>query len=236
MAHGRPWKGEFVNKRKDGSEYIEFAIITPLRQPDGKISHYVAVKEDVTERKRLGEELDAHRYHLEELVESRTAELVEAQRQAEAANQAKSSFLANMSHEIRTPMNAIIGLTHLLRRSGATPEQTERLAKIDSAGQHLLGIINDILDLSKIEAGRVQLESTDFPLSAILDNVASIIGQSARDKGLRVELDYDGVPLWLRGDPTRLRQALLNYAGNAVKFTADGEIALRAKLAGRHGR
>jgi PAS domain S-box-containing protein len=230
MTHGRTWKGEFVNKRKDGSEYVEFAIITPLRQPNGTISHYVAVKEDISDKKQLGKELDAHRHHLEELVASRTVELVEARRQAEAANQAKSSFLANMSHEIRTPMNAIIGLTHLLRRGGATPEQGERLDKIEGAGKHLLGIINDILDLSKIEAGRVQLESTDFPLSAILDNVASIIGQSARDKGLLVEIDQDGVPLWLRGDPTRLRQGLLNYAGNAVKFTENGAIALRARL------
>jgi two-component system sensor histidine kinase/response regulator len=230
MTQGRPWKGEFYNKRKDGSEYIEFAIVTPLRQPDGTVSHYVAVKEDITDKKRIGIELDSYRYHLEELVASRTEEMVAARQQADAANQAKSSFLANMSHEIRTPMNAIIGLTHILRRSGATPEQAERLDKIDSAGRHLLGIINDILDLSKIEAGRLELESTDFPLSAVLDSVASIIGQTARDKGLDITLDRDSVPLWLRGDPTRVRQGLLNYAGNAVKFTAKGSIALRARL------
>ena len=230
MTEGRPWKGEFINQRKDGSNYAEFAIITPLHQPDGAISHYVAVKEDVTEKKRNGEELSQHRHHLEELVKSRTAELATARQQAEAANQAKSSFLANMSHEIRTPMNAIIGLNHLLRRAGVTPQQAQRLDKIDSASRHLLSIINDILDLSKIEADRLQLENTDFHLSAILDNVDSIIGESARNKGLSVEIDPDGVPLWLRGDPMRLRQALLNYAGNAIKFTDTGHIALRAKL------
>jgi PAS domain S-box-containing protein len=230
MTHGRPWQGEFTNKRKDGSEYIEFAIITPLRQPDGTVSHYVAVQEDVTEKKHLAMELDAHRHHLEQLVESRTAELVEARRQADAASEAKSSFLANMSHEIRTPMNAIIGITHLLRRGGATPEQAGQLDKIDDAGRHLLGIINDILDLSKIEAGRLQLECTDFALAAVLDNVASIIGDTARDKGLGIRLDRGEVPAWLRGDPTRLRQALLNYAGNAVKFTEKGSIELRASL------
>ena len=149
---------------------------------------------------------------------------------ADAANEAKSTFLANMSHEIRTPMNAIIGLTHLLRRAGPTPQQTERLDRIDSSGQHLLSIINDILDLSKIEAGRLQLESTDFHLSAILDNVSSMIAEQVRSKGLELELDGDAVPVWLRGDPMRLRQALLNYAGNAVKFTEQGSIALRAKL------
>ena len=230
LAHGRPWKGEFTNRRKDGSEYLEFAIITPLHQPDGSVSHYVAVKDDITDKKRLARELDEYRHHLEELVMERTEQLTEAQARAETANRAKSAFLANMSHEIRTPMNAIIGLTHLMKRTGATPEQAERLSKIDAAGHHLLSIINDILDLSKIEAGRLQLEVTDFHLSAVLDNVVSIIGQSARDKGLQVEINRDSVPVWLKGDATRLRQALLNYAGNAVKFTEHGTITLCAKL------
>ena len=230
LSQGLPWKGEFHNRKKDGRDCIEFAIITPLRQADGSISHYVAVQEDVTEKTRIGIELDSHRHHLQELVTERTAELIAARRQAEAANSAKSNFLANMSHEIRTPMNAIIGLTHLLRRAGATPQQVDRLDKIDDAGRHLLAIINDILDLSKIEAGKMQLESVDFHLSAILDNVTSIIGQAAQAKGLRIEIDGGTVPLWLRGDVTRLRQALLNFAGNAVKFTETGFIALRAKL------
>jgi PAS domain S-box-containing protein len=230
LTQGRTWQGEFHNRRKDGSEYVEFAIITPLRQADGTISHYVAIKEDITEKKRMGAELESHRHHLEELVAQRTAELLAARQLAEAANHAKSAFLANMSHEIRTPMNAIIGLTHILRRGGASPEQAARLDKIDDAGRHLLSIINDILDLSKIEAGRLQLESTDFPLSAVLDNVASIIGESAQDKQLAVTVDAGEVPQWLHGDPTRLRQALLNYAGNAVKFTARGSIDLRARV------
>ena len=230
LSRGQPWKGEFHNKRKDGSEYIEFAIITPLLQADGAVSHYVAVKEDITEKKRLGLELDGHRHHLEQLVASRTTELVAARRQAEAAAVAKSNFLANMSHEIRTPMNAIIGFTHLLRHGGVTPQQADRLDKIDSAGQHLLSVINDILDLSKIEAGKMQLECVDFHLSALLDNVTSIIGQTARAKGLRIEADGGAVPVWLRGDLTRLRQALLNFAGNAVKFTETGSIILRAIL------
>jgi two-component system sensor histidine kinase/response regulator len=230
MAQGKPWKGVIYNRKKDGSEYVEFAFISPLHRPDGSITHYVAVKEDITEKKHLGEELDRHRHHLEELVEQRTAELAKARQQAETANQAKSTFLANMSHEIRTPMNAIIGLAHILRRAGATPAQAERLDKIDGAGQHLLSIINDILDLSKIEAGRLQLESANFHLSTIFDSVGSIIGEAAAAKGLGFDIDRDTVPLWLRGDPTRLRQALLNYAGNAVKFTEQGSITLRAKL------
>ncbi len=230
LSRGQPWQGELSNRRKDGSEYTEWANIVPIRQADGRITHYLAIKEDISEKKRLAEELDQYRQHLEELVRHRTVELAEARARAEAANRAKSVFLANMSHEIRTPMNAIIGLTHLMRRAGATQEQSGQLNKIDVAGQHLLSIINDILDISKIEAGHLQLENTDFHLSVILDNIRSLIGESARAKNLTVEMDCDSVPHWLRGDPTRLRQALLNYACNAVKFTARGKIVLRAKL------
>ena len=106
-----------------------------------------------------------------------------------------------MSHEIRTPMNAIIGLTHLLRRSDPTQQQAERLGRIDGAAGHLLAIINDILDLSKIESGKLELEQTDFALGTLLDNVRSLIGGAADAKGLAVLLDPGDVPLWLRGDP-----------------------------------
>ncbi len=229
LSHGRIWRGEFVNRRKDGSEYVEDSVFAPIRRPDGTITHYLAVMQDITEKKRLVEELDRHRRHLEELVAERTAQLTEAQRRAEDATRAKSAFLANMSHEIRTPMNAILGLTHLMKRDGATPEQMERLAKIDGAGRHLLAIINDILDLSKIEAGRLQLESTDFNLLATLDNVRSLVAGQANEM-VKIEVDDDAVPAWINGDPTRLRQALLNYAGNAVKFTERGTIFLRAIL------
>ena len=196
----------------------------------GKTINLLGAIQDITERKQAEVELYQHRHHLEDLVATRTVELRAAQLQAETANQAKSSFLANMSHEIRTPLNAIIGLSYLLRKSGATPEQADRLGKIDTAGRHLLSIINDVLDLSKIEAGRLQLESTDFHLATVLDNVASIMAETARAKGLRIVVDEDSMPVWLRGDVTRLRQALLNYAGNAVKFTDSGQIELRAKL------
>ncbi|MDO8937935.1 MAG: response regulator [Methylicorpusculum sp.] len=226
LKSGKTWKGEFVNKRKDGSEYVEYAIIIPIRDADGSISHYAGLKEDISDKKRLNEELDQHRHHLEALVKQRTLELETAWASADAANRAKSSFLANMSHEIRTPMNAIIGMTYLLRRSGLSAEQNERLNKIDTATQHLLSIINDILDISKIEAGHMQLEEVDFSLSVVLDNIYSMISDKARAKGLSIRFDCEQVPKWLRGDPTRLRQALLNYADNAVKFTESGEICL----------
>jgi signal transduction histidine kinase/ActR/RegA family two-component response regulator len=167
---------------------------------------------------------------LAQRLEQQNRELATQRSQVESATAAKSAFLANMSHEIRTPMNAIIGLTHLMKRAGATPEQTERLSNIEVAGRHLLSIINDILDLSKIEAGKLHLDKADFNLSAVLDNVASIITTAAREKGLTVEVDSDSVPVWLHGDAPRLRQALLNFAGNAVKFTEKGRIVLSALL------
>ena len=235
LKNGLAWTGPFNNRRKDGSEYVESAVIWPLRRPDGSVSHFVAAIQDITEKRRLGLELDRHRHHLEELVATRTAELTAARKQAEAANQAKSSFLTNMSHEIRTPLNAIIGLSYLLRRSDATPVQADRLHKIDTAGRHLLSIVNDVLDLAKIEAGRLHLEDTDFRLASVLDNVASIMAESALAKGVRIMVDHDSVPIWLRGDVTRLRQALLNYAGNAVKFTDHGHVELRARLLAESG-
>ncbi|AMC35104.1 PAS domain S-box protein [Janthinobacterium sp. B9-8] len=227
---GVHWQGEFINRRKNGDVYTVLASVSPIRQDDGKITHYLGIQEDITEKKRLSVELDRHRFHLEELVSERTIQLAEAREKAESANHAKSAFLANMSHEIRTPMNAILGLTHLLRRDGVTPHQAERLSKINNAAQHLMSVINDILDLSKIEAGRLELEQSDFSLIALFDNVCTLINDAALDKGLNIETDTGRVPAWLHGDATRLRQALLNYASNAIKFTEQGHIILRARV------
>ena len=230
LKRGEVWKGEFHNRRKDGSVFIESAVLAPIRQTNGTVTHYVGVKEDITEKRRLAEELDKHRNHLETLVVERTAQLAEAQHQAETANVAKSTFLANMSHEIRTPMNAIVGLTHLLRSADPTPRQLDRLEKIDAAAAHLLELIKNILDLSKIDAGKMEIEYTDFTLDSVISPVRSMIIDEAREKRLGVVVDLGNTPIWLYGDATRLRQALLNFAANAVKFTERGQIILRTRL------
>jgi PAS domain S-box-containing protein len=216
---------------KDGDyKWILDRGVVVNRDKDGKALRMIGTHTDITQRMRSERELESHRLHLEELVASRTAELAHAKEAAEAASVAKSVFLANMSHEIRTPMNAIIGLTHLLKRAEPSPEQVDRLEKIDSAASHLLAIINDILDVSKIEAGKLTLEQADFSLPAIFEQIRSLIAEPARTKGLAIEIDAGGVPPWLRGDPTRLRQALFNYTSNALKFTNQGSVTLRARL------
>ncbi len=484
LSRGEPWHGELLNKRKDGSEYVELANLAPVRQPDGRITHYLAIKEDITEKKRMAVELERHRDHLEQLVADRTAELSTANREqqalfdaasagivliqnrtimrcnrrmdemfgyapgeqagestriwysddddwsavstevserigqgdthvreqrfvrrdgsrfwarlsvrildvaepdkgivviveditaereiaealrlaaaeqqaifdsassgivliknrvlercnrklhdifgwpegamvgrptrlwyadeaawqagggevyeqiwrgethrreqqlmrkdgslfwarmtahaidlddrdkgsvwvidditaerelfqemrkarvlAEEAARVKSDFLANMSHEIRTPMNAIIGLTHLMRRDITDRRQSDQLGKISTAAHHLLNIINDILDLSKIEAGKLQLEPVDFEIEQVVDTVCTLVHDKAEAKGIELVVAMHALPAALHGDGLRLGQILLNFASNALKFTEKGSVTLRGTVASRH--
>lgn len=215
LAAGKAWSGRFYNRTRDGADLINFAHVSPIRDADGKVAHYLSIQEDITERVHLAAEV------------SRTRAAMEI---AEAANQAKSSFLANMSHEIRTPMNAIIGLTHLMQDDLPTPRQKERLGKVSDAAKHLLGIINDILDISKIEAGHLELAAVDFHLTEVIDNVSALVSDRVKANGIKFSTSLSGLPTVLRGDAMRLTQILLNYVGNAVKFTASGSITLLCSI------
>ena len=221
---------EWVNMASDGRRILLETTKVPMRSESGEVLGVLGVGHDITERKRTNDELEQHRHHLEELVRERTRELVEARDRAEAANRAKSSFLANMSHEIRTPLNAITGLAYVMKRSGLPPQQDERIDKIERAGQHLLGIINNILDLSKIEAEKLALEESDFSPAAILGNIASMMAEHATAKGLALRVATDIPSTFWRGDQTRLQQALLNYTSNAIKFTEQGSVTLACRI------
>jgi len=190
----------------------------------------LSFRQALIDRREAELELIRYQRSLEQQVAERTAELAEAKDVAEAASLAKSSFLANMSHEIRTPMNGIVGMAAILRREGVTPKQAERLDKIDASSRHLLSIINDILDLSKIEAGKLMLESAPVEMPRLLSNVTSILSERAREKGIELVVQADSLPDHLLGDPTRLQQCLINYIGNAVKFTDKGSVTLRAAV------
>ena len=204
----------------------------PIRDDQGQIQQIVVTFFDITERRLAELELDRHRHHLETLVQARTLELIEARDAAESANRAKSAFLANMSHEIRTPMNAIIGLNYLLQRETTDPKAQDRLLKVGGAARHLLGILNDVLDLSKIEADRVVLDQSDIVLTELLDHTADLLRERAAEQGLTLicEVDPD-CPTHLHGDPLRLGQMVTNYLSNAIKFSQAGEIRVGARVA-----
>ncbi|MHA7684936.1 response regulator [Cupriavidus sp. PET2-C1] len=240
MSSGKAEEHVYAMETPHGERHLQVTRF-PVRNP---ATHEVvgvgAVGIDITEQVEANHRLTSLSQTLERRVEERTrelaetnAELVVAKQAAESAAHAKASFLANMSHEIRTPMNAVIGMAHLALRTRLDDKQRGYLEKIQHSGQHLLEIIDDILDLSKIEAGKLEIERIDFSLERMLRTVSDLVADRAVAKHLEliVEVAPD-VPDSLRGDPLRLRQILINFANNAVKFTHQGEIVIRVERCG----
>ena len=225
----KPWLIDYRIRTPDGVfKWLRIDAV-PERDEVHGIVWYGFVT-DVSEHKALEDELLDYRNRLEELVKERTEQLEEARDAAQSANIAKSAFLANMSHEIRTPLNAISGMAYLLSRDALTPAQSDRLSKIKAASQHLLEIINAVLDLSKIEAGKLALELRPLRVGSVLNAVQSIMDERAKAKGLSLQIDPDYPQMAFVGDITRIQQALFNYVANAIKFTDSGQVLMRCLL------
>ncbi|MEY4194569.1 MAG: hypothetical protein RLZZ226_937 [Pseudomonadota bacterium] len=207
IREGRNWRGELINKRKDGSLYHEEMSITPVAGDDGKIRHYIGIKEDISVRK-MAERV-----------------VIAAKEAAEQSAQTKANFLANMSHEIRTPMNAILGLSELGMEETSLDKTRHYLSQVNQAANNLLGIINDILDFSKFEAGKIVLENNSFNIKQLIGDIEGIMSLKAEAKDIQLRFTIsEGVPKRLMGDTLRLRQVLTNLVGNAIKFTDQGSV------------
>ena len=216
LMSGKDWQGQFHNKNKNGDLYWEQATISPIKNNDGKTTHFMAIKEDITDLKNTENALRA------------------AKDNAEAATKAKSTFLANMSHELRTPLNAIIGYSELLEEvveeEGVDELVAPDLDKIRSAGVHLLGLINNILDLSKVEAGKMEANHELFDIPLMIGEVKSVIEPQLRKNNNTLKIKIDDSIDSMTSDKTKVIQALINLLGNATKFTKNGTITLEGNI------
>jgi PAS domain S-box-containing protein len=230
---GVNFRSEYRFISRDNREVWVHGEARVVRDDHGRPLFLQGIAYDITESKRAEQSLRRSAEDLERSVRERTIELEEASIRAESANRSRASFLANMSHEIRTPLNGIIGFADLLRR-GAAGDEAERLAWLDiirSSGEHLLALINDILDLSKIDAGKLSVETVDCSPGNLIEEVCLMLRSRALEKGLQLSAVFDTpLPQTIRSDPTRLRQVLVNLAGNAIKFTKAGHVQIVTRL------
>ncbi|MEM9989563.1 MAG: ATP-binding protein, partial [Pseudomonadota bacterium] len=205
----KPWRGDMCNKHKDGSVYWVDTTIIPLKDIDGNVNEYVSMRYDITEKI----------YHADELVQKRV--------EAEAANIAKSQFLATTSHEIRTPMNGVMGMLDLTLQTQLTQEQRRHLTVARNSAGNLLEVLNDILDISKLEAGKIDIEYIPFSLQTLLNEIESLFSFKAEEKGIDLRfMPLDPSVPTLIGDPTRIRQVITNLVSNAIKFTKVGYVEI----------
>ena len=226
LAGGGSVKDEMTILSKDGREIL-LEIVSRLVFDKGRPVGVQGIGRDITERKRHQEELARYARELQQKNEELSAALVAAR----AAAEAKSRFLANMSHEIRTPMNGVTGMLDLLLASPLSPEQQDCAKTVQASAEALLVVINDILEFSSIESGKLELGTEPFELAPVVNEVCALLGVQARRKGLQLHSHLDpSLPRMLLGDASRLRQILSNLVGNAIKFTDSGEVAVRVAL------
>ena len=205
IKSGKIWSGEIINRRKNGSVYPEELTITPVLDREGEVSAFIAIKIDITKRKEAEEEL------------------LKARIEAEKANLAKSEFLSRMSHELRTPMNSILGFAQLMEIGELKPNQKRRLSHILKSGKHLLELINEVLDISRIEAGRITLSLEPVQLRSVLNEMVDTISPLAATKGISIEIiNPTTMDLFVRSDRQRLKQIVLNLLNNAIKYNHSG--------------
>jgi PAS domain S-box-containing protein len=226
-ADDRIFELEYRVQHRNGNwRWIYDRIAIFKRDEQGRVLQYIGTAQDITERKRLEQELRQINTELEHRVVERTLDLQQAMHNAETANRAKSIFLANMSHELRTPLNAILGFSQLLHRNPTLPtDQQKQVDIINRSGEHLLSLINDILEMSKIEAGRVVLTPSNFDFLSLLQDLVDLFSLKAESKGLSLVMTVDpAVPRYLHTDKGKLRQVFINLLGNAIKFTQVGEV------------
>ncbi|MDQ7849896.1 MAG: PAS domain S-box protein [Armatimonadota bacterium] len=232
---GKVFRGVLMNRKKNGEVFYADQTITPVLDGDGSIMYFVSTARDVTARQQAEEEIRRLNAQLEQRVAERTAELHRAKEEAERASVAKSEFLSRMSHELRTPLNAILGFAQLLEMEPLPPEQRESVAHILQGGRHLLQLINEVLDISRIEAGRLTLSPEPVHAAGVLQEVVDLIAPLAAQRGVRLGTEATDGDAFVLADLQRLKQVLLNLLSNAVKYNVPGGSVTVSCEPSRHG-